>query len=75
MSVKKVVVVSDEGSDEDAIYIDGVFFAARDLICASDIVRAVGGEDVPFTLSQIEIENAKTFPKSLADLTPNLDDE
>lgn len=51
-AIKKVIVAHCNASDSEAIYVDGVFETADDTIQAHDIVDAVGGVNVPFTLSE-----------------------
>lgn len=68
--VKKVVVVFDEKSEREAIYVDGVLTGYDFNIYAGDIIYAVGGSDVPFMLEHrsYEVIGSEQWPKSLADL-------
>ncbi len=70
--IKKVVVVNDEsdiGYCAQAMYVDGKFVLSCSMIYACQISSFVGGEDVPFTLSQVDIEEAPyPWPETLAEL-------
>jgi hypothetical protein len=69
------VVVLEESSDREAVYVDDVLIREGDGIRAEDIVIAVGGSHVPFTLEHRVCEDidCESWPDNLLDLEIEFD--
>ena len=64
--IKSVVIANCCDTGAQACYIDGKLVAGQDTYYAIEIVEAVGGESVPCTLSQWNIDDAPlNWPPSL----------
>lgn len=64
--IKRVVIANCCDTGSQACYIDGKLVGGQDTYYAIEIVEAVGGESVPFTLAQWNIEDAPlNWPPSL----------
>ena len=61
-SFKKVVVVLEDHTCSEALYVDGVLCGSDSTIYACDIQNAVGGPNIPFTLQQIICDDIGSIP-------------
>jgi hypothetical protein len=70
MHIKKTVVIHDNESNFQAIYVDGVLAGHDSTIFAHNITDAVGGPDIPFTLEQRNYDDVgdEDWPSSLVEL-------
>lgn len=70
MVVKKAVVILDDKTAFQAIYVDGQLMNYDETLYACDIIAAVGGSDIPFTLEQRVYDACVdvVWPKTLAEV-------
>lgn len=61
----KIVVVTDDESLLQAMYVDGVRVQSDETIYASDIEEAAKGRPIMLSTLSIELPEADDFPKTL----------
>ena len=67
--IKSVVVAHDTDDGFEAIYVDGFWVCCNRTIFTREIIEAVGGPTIPFTLEQQDFSNvASRWPVTLEEL-------
>ncbi len=61
----KIVVVTDDESLFQAMYVDGEFKQSDDTIYASDIEDAAAGRPIMLSTMSVELPESGDFPKTL----------